>query len=110
MQQSVKPAPSLSSLLPFACPKMYCPPSELHGLTCGVCDLQAYADYNDMMEITENVIRACAEEVCSSLQVRSEPALLGDGAVARNRGAMDAGRDAGQACERGGIHSHGNGC
>ena len=30
---------------------------------------QAYADYNDMMDLTEGVIRACAEAVCGTLQV-----------------------------------------
>jgi lysyl-tRNA synthetase class II len=30
---------------------------------------QAYADYNDMMDLTEGVIRACAQAVCGSTTV-----------------------------------------
>lgn len=31
---------------------------------------QAYADYTEMMELTEGVIRECAQAVCGTLQVR----------------------------------------
>jgi lysyl-tRNA synthetase class II len=30
---------------------------------------QAYADYNDMMDLTESMLRACAQAVCGTLQV-----------------------------------------
>ena len=33
--------------------------------------LQAFADYHDMMAITEDMIKACANEACGSLQVNS---------------------------------------
>lgn len=38
---------------------------------------QAYADYQDIMELTESLIRACASAVCGTCKVR--PALGGGG-------------------------------
>jgi len=37
---------------------------------------QAYADYNDMMDLTEEVVRACAKEVCNSLEVTYQGVTL----------------------------------
>lgn len=31
---------------------------------------QAYADYNDMMSLTEDIVRACAREACGTMQAR----------------------------------------
>jgi hypothetical protein len=58
---------------------------------------QAYADYNGMMDLAEQVIRECAQRVCGGTLVgRPPPALL----VVRARRA-DAGRPPAPAKEGG---------
>jgi len=37
---------------------------------------QAYADYQDMMDLTEALTRACAQAVCGKLQARRHCMLL----------------------------------
>lgn len=49
--------PSSSTVLPIGQPPTRLPPP------------QAYADYTDMMELTEELVRACANAVCGTPQV-----------------------------------------
>mmetsp|Transcript_31159 Transcript_31159/g.69280 ORF Transcript_31159/g.69280 Transcript_31159/m.69280 type:complete len:592 (+) Transcript_31159:24-1799(+) len=44
---------------------------------------QAYADYDDMMQLTEAVIRDCAQAVCGSLQVEYQGTVLDFGSPFR---------------------------
>ncbi len=44
---------------------------------------QAYADYTDMMNLTEAIIRAAASGVCNALQVRISTGLCCDNQTLR---------------------------